>query len=91
MEDKIRSCEDIVSQLQFQQDSCRPYLKLGKDSEALVKLQQTLNTLKKQNTELENEYRSSQDALEDNQMRSEMAKKFSDKWIASFCKRHKIR
>ena len=36
---KLRTLEEMVSQVEYNQDSCRPFIKLAQDSTSLAKIQ----------------------------------------------------
>ena len=83
IQERLKNLEETISRLEYQQDSCRPLLKIARDSQSLVKIEETITNFSKQNTDLDHEYQVNQLALVENTERLERAKNDSKVLIKS--------
>jgi chromosome segregation ATPase len=83
IQERLRNLEETISRLEYQQDSCRPLLKIARDSQSLVKIEETIANFSKQNSDIDHEYQVNQLALVENNDRLERAKNDSKVLIKS--------
>jgi chromosome segregation ATPase len=83
IQERLKNLEETISRLEYQQDSCRPLLKIARDSQSLVKIEETISNFSKQNTDIDHEYQINQLALIENNERLERAKSDSKVLIKS--------
>lgn len=83
IQERLKNLEETISRLEFQQDSCRPLLKIARDSQSLVKIEETISNFSKQNADLDHEYQVNHSALLENNERLERAKNDSKVLIKS--------
>ena len=62
---RLKSLEDQVSIIEYTLDSCRPLLKLAKDSESVPKIQDQISFISKQTSDLTAEHKETQTILEE--------------------------
>lgn len=65
IQSRIKALEEAISRLEFQQDTCRPLLKLARDSQSLTKMEDTMNSFNKQRLDLDHEIKSNQTAIDE--------------------------
>ena len=83
LQERLKKLEETISRLEFQQDSCRPLLKIARDSQSLVKIEDTISNFSKQNADLDHEYQVNHSGLLENNERLERAKTDSKMLIKS--------
>jgi hypothetical protein len=71
---RLKKLEETISRLEYQQDSCRPLLKIARDSQSLVKIEETISNFSRQNADMDHEYQVNHSALMENNERLERAK-----------------
>ena len=83
IQERLKNLEETISRLEYQQDSCRPLLKIARDSQSLVKIEETISNFSKQNSDIDHEFQVNQLALVENNERLERAKNESKVLIKS--------
>jgi hypothetical protein len=83
IQERLKALEETISRLEYQQDSCRPLLKIARDSQSLVKIEDTIANFSKQNAEIDHEFQVNQMSLVENNERLERAKSDSKVLIKS--------
>ena len=83
IQERLKNLEETISRLEYQQDSCRPLLKIARDSQSLVKIEETISNFSKQNSDIDHEFQVNQLALVENNERLERAKNDSKVLIKS--------
>ena len=83
IQERLKKLEETISHLEYQQDSCRPLLKIARDSQSLVKIEETISNFAKQSADIEHEYQLNQSGLIENNERLERAKSDSKVLIKS--------
>ncbi|CAG9321403.1 unnamed protein product [Blepharisma stoltei] len=84
---RLKALEDSISRLEFQQDSCRPLLKLTRDSQCLGRIEETMAAFSKQRTDIDHEIKANQNAIEELTDTLEASKSQSAAQIANEAKR----
>lgn len=74
LQTRLRKLEESISHIEYQQDNCRPFIKLASDSTSLNEVKELFNSFEAQVAELNKEYEAQQNAVTEVSERVEESK-----------------